>query len=177
VLVIAICAAVVAAGAGGRLAMRLLAVTSPDAQGAITEAEARIGEITAGGTLGFVIFVGLPAGVLIAVLYALAGPLVRGGRLGGAALGAILLVLIGTNEPLRSENPDFNPVGPDWLSILCFVALALALTVAIAARPTRSVTSRRPGPRVLLIGRVALAVVVLAALPFLATNVTDILSS
>ena len=42
--------------------MRLLAITSPDAHGAITEAEATIGEITLGGTLGFVVFVGLPAG-------------------------------------------------------------------------------------------------------------------
>ena len=173
-------AGLIAAGAGGRIVMRLLAITSPDAHGAITEAEARIGEITAGGTLGFVIFVGLPAGALIAVLYAVAGPLVRGGRTGGAVLGAILLILIGTNEPLRSENFDFNLVGPDWLSILCFTALALfqgALTVAIAARLSRGVPSAEPGPRGLLAGRVALAAVVLAALPFLAANVTDILSA
>jgi len=173
-------AGLIAAGAGGRLVMRLLAITSPDAHGAITEAEATIGEITAGGTLGFVLFVGLPAGALLGVLYALAGPLVRGGRAGGAALGAILLILFGTNEPLRSENFDFNLVGPDWLSILCFTALALfqgALTVAIAARLTRGVPSVVPGPRVLLTGRVALAAVVLVALPFLATNIADILSA
>ena len=40
--------------------MRLLAITSPDAHGAITEAEATIGEITLGGTLGFVVFSGSP---------------------------------------------------------------------------------------------------------------------
>ena len=39
-------AGLIAAGAGGRLVMRLLALTSPDAHGAITEAEATIGEIT-----------------------------------------------------------------------------------------------------------------------------------
>ena len=173
-------AGAIAAGAGGRLVMRLLAVTSPDVEGAITEAEATIGEITAGGTLGFVIFVGLPAGALMAVLYGLAGPLVRGGRAGGLALGAILLVLLGTNEPLRSDNFDFNLVGPDWLSVLSFSALALfqgALTVAIAARLSRRVPSVRPGARLLLLGRIALAVVVLAALPFLAVNVGDILSA
>jgi len=173
-------AGLIAAGAGGRLVMRLLAITSPDAHGAITEAEATIGEITLGGSLGFVVFVGLPAGALAGVLYALAGPVVRGGRAGGLALGAILLVLLGTNEPLRSDNFDFNLVGPDWLSVLSFSALALfqgALTVAIAARLSRRVPSVRPGARLLLLGRIALAVVVLAALPFLAVNVGDILSA
>jgi len=172
-------AGLIAAGAGGRLVMRLLAITSPDAHGAITEAEATIGEITLGGSLGFVVFVGLPAGALMGVLYALAGPVVRGGRAGGLALGAILLILAGANEPLRSENFDFNLVGPDWLSVLCFTALALfqgALVVALAARLSRGVPSIEPGPRVLLVGRLALAAVVLVALPFLASNVAEILS-
>ena len=159
--------------------MRLLAITSPDAHGAITEAEATIGEITLGGTLGFVTFVGLPAGALMGALYALAGPVVRGGRAGGLALGAILLILAGANEPLRSDNFDFNLVGPDWLSVLCFTALALfqgALVVALAARLSRGVPSVEPGPRVLLVGRLALAAVVLVALPFVASDVGEILS-
>jgi hypothetical protein len=171
-------AGLVAAGAGGRLVMRLLAITSPDAEFALTEAGARIGEITLGGTLAFVVFIGLPAGALGGALYALAGPLVRGGRAGGAALGAILLVLVGTNEPLRAENFDFNLVGPGWLSVAAFTALALfqgVLTVALAARLSRGVSSRRPGPRAQLVGRLALAAVVLAALPFLAGDVADIL--
>ena len=173
-------AGVIAAGAGGRLVMRLLALTSPDAHGAITEAEATIGEITLGGTIGFVLFVGLPAGALAGVLYGLAGPVVRGGRAGGLALGAILLILAGTVEPLRAENFDFNLVGPDWLSVLCFIALALfqgALVVAIAALLSRGVPSVAPGPRVLLAGRLALAAVVLAALPFTASDVAEILGA
>ena len=146
---------------------------------ALTEAGARIGEITADGTLGFVLFVGLPAGASIGVLYALAGPLVRHGRVGGLALGAILLVLLGSNEPLRAGNFDFILVGPDWLSVLAFTALALfqgALTVAVAARLSRGVPSITPRRRTLQLGRIALAIVVLVALPLLATNVADILS-
>src|SRR4051812_42115826 len=47
-------------GAGGRLAMRLLAVTAgSDAQGALTEADEIVGKITLSGTLGFMIFVGI----------------------------------------------------------------------------------------------------------------------
>src|SRR5438132_336198 len=53
----------VAAGAGGRLVMRLLAVTAgAPAQGRITEAEEVVGRITVGGTIGFIIFVGLLGG-------------------------------------------------------------------------------------------------------------------
>ena len=171
-------AGLIAAGAGGRLVMRLLALTSPDVERALTEAGARIGEVTVDGTLGFVTFVGLPAGALMGVLYALAGPLVRGGRAGGAALGAILLVLAGSNEPLRADNFDFNLVGPDWLSVLAFTVLALfqgALVVALAARLSRGVPSRAPGPRTLLVGRLVLAAAVLVSLPFFAGDVADIL--
>ena len=174
-------AGAIAAGAGGRLVMRLLAVTSPGVEGAITEAEATIGEITAAGTLGFVIFVGLPAGALMALLYGLAGPLVRGGRAGGLALGAILLVLVGTNEPLRSDNFDFNLAGPDWLSVGSFVALALfqgMVAVAIAARLSGYAPAPLPAPaRAVLAGRVAVGVVLVAALPAFLSAVTDILTS
>ena len=101
-------AGVLAAGAGGRLVMRLLAVTSQDVEGSLTEAGETIGEITIGGTLGFIFFTGLAAGLLSGVLYAPVRPLLPPGRLGGVALGALLLVLFGsTIDPLRSDNFDF----------------------------------------------------------------------
>src|SRR5215204_3174458 len=57
-------AGILAAGAGGRLVMRLLAVTAgADAQGRITEAEELVGRITVDGTLGFVIFTALLFGL------------------------------------------------------------------------------------------------------------------
>ena len=173
-------AGLIAAGAGGRVVMRLLAITSPDAEFSITEAGARIGEITLDGTLSFITFVGLPAGLLMGALYALAGPLLPRGRAGGAALGAILLVLVGFSEPLRAENFDFNLVGPDSLSVLAFTALAVfqgVLVVAIAARLSRGVPSVEPGPRTLLVGRLALAGAVLVALPFFAGDVAEILTA
>ncbi|HET8950515.1 MAG TPA: hypothetical protein VFN44_08390 [Solirubrobacteraceae bacterium] len=173
-------AGLIAAGAGGRLVMRLLAITSPDADLALTEAGARIGEITLGGTLGFVVFTGVPAGLLIGVLYALAGALLPPGRAGGLLLGAILLVLVGFAEPLRAENFDFDLVGPDWLSVLAFTALALfqgLLVVALAARLSRGVPSLEPDLRVLLVGRLALAAAVLVSLPFFAGDVADILQA
>jgi hypothetical protein len=169
-------AGVLAAGAGGRLVMRLLALTS-DADGAITEAEARIGEITAGGTLGFIAFAGVPAGLLTGLLYALIAPALPRGRAAGLVLGAVALLLAGwTIDPLRSENFDFNLVGPDWLSVLAFTALALfqgLVTVAIASRLAA------PGaePATSHYGRLALAVACLLSLPGLALAVSDILAA
>ena len=50
-------AGVLAARAGGRIAMRALALTSSDLRGTITEGGAVIGDITIGGTASFILFV------------------------------------------------------------------------------------------------------------------------
>lgn len=170
-------AGVLAAGAGGRLVMRLLAVTSPEGKGSITEAGETVGEITVGGTLGFIFFSGLAAGLISGVLYALVRPVLPPGRAGGAILGALLLVLVGSRlEPLRSDNFDFALVGPDWLAVLSFSVLALfqgMLVVALASR-----WGSPPGGaqgRALTIGRIALAIAALAALPSFVAAVAEIL--
>lgn len=162
--------------------MRLLAVTSPDeSQGAITEGNAVIGEITVDGTLGFIVFVGPATGVLTGLLLVVLGPLLPRGRAGGLALGTVLLVLAGSRiDPLRSDNFDFNLAGPDWLSVGAFVALALfqgMVAVALAARLSRNAPAPRPAPaRAVLGGRVAVGVVLVAALPAFLSAVTDILT-
>jgi hypothetical protein len=176
-------AGVLAAGAGGRLAMRLLAVTSPQSRGELTEAAATIGEITVGGTLSFVIFAAAAAGMLAVVLYVLLGSLLPRGRAGGVTLGLLLLVLAGSRiDPLRADNFDFNLVGPDWLSMLSFSALAVfqgMLVCALAARlnlhPLR-VGGSWWGRRAVTAARVAAAAVALVALPGFVSAVADILS-
>jgi hypothetical protein len=123
------------AGAGGRLVMRLLAVTSPaEAQGRITEAEEVVGEITTDGTIGFILFIGIGGGMLAGVLYMLIRRWLPRGRLSGLAFGALLLVVVGTRiEPLRRDNEDFDLVGPGWLALLAFGALVVVQGMAVAA--------------------------------------------
>jgi hypothetical protein len=144
-------AGVLVAGAGGRLAMRLLAATSGDAaQGQITEAEEVVGEITAGGTIGFVVFTALFFGVGTGALYLLVRRWLPRGRLGGLAYGALLLVVAATRvEPLRRDNLDFDIVGPGWVSVVVFGALVVAHGMAVAALAGRYARSlpllaRRP---------------------------------
>jgi hypothetical protein len=168
---------VLAGGAGGRLVMRLLALTSPASSGMLTEAQARIGEITAGGTLGFFIFVGIPAGVLCTALFAIAGPALPGGRLGGVVLGLVLLVLAGSQlEPLRSDNVDFALVGPDWLSVLAFVVLAIFQGLVTHTLGTRAGVPRT-WPRATAIRAAAVAIPTLLALPSFVLAVGDILTT
>jgi hypothetical protein len=115
-------AGLLAAGAGGRLMMRLLGATSsPDVHGLATEAGETIGEISVGGTLAFLVFVGLPAGFLSGLLYALLAPVLPSGRACGVALGVVLLVLFATRiEPLRPDSIDFLLLDPAWLAVLGF---------------------------------------------------------
>ena len=147
-------AGILAAGAGGRLVMRLLAVTAgPDAQGRITEANEVVGRITADGTLGFVVFNGLPIGLLSAALYLLLRRWLPAGRTGGLAVGVLLLLVAGTRiDPLRANNPDFSLVGPAWLAVAAFVALGLLhgmVVAALAGRYSRALPPLSGQPRVL----------------------------
>ncbi len=169
---VALVAGVLAAGAGGRLLMRLLAVTSPDADGQFTEGGAEIGEITVGGTLGLMAFAGVPAGALAAVLYGLAGSMLPRGRAGGIVLGLALLVLAGAQlEPLRPDNFDFNLVGPSWLSLLAFTALAIFQGMLTWALAGRLGLPSLPAGRVV---RVAAVVVLLVAVPLFVSAVAEI---
>ncbi len=129
-----IAAGVCVMGGGGRLAMRLLAVTGGDAaQGRITEAEEVVGEITVGGTIGFVVFTGIFGGVIAGGSYLLVRRLLPPRWIGGLVFGVGLLVVLGTTvDPLRDENPDFDLVGPGWLAVLVFTAMASAFGVVLA---------------------------------------------
>jgi hypothetical protein len=149
-------AGILAAGAGGRLVMRLLAVTAgADAQGRITEAEQIVGRITVDGTLGFVVLTGLFFGPVSAAAYLLLRRWLPAGRAGGLAFGALLLVVAGTRlEPLRRGNPDFDLVGPGWVSAAAFTALVVfhgALVAALAGRLSRAVPLLAAQPRAIAV--------------------------
>jgi hypothetical protein len=135
--------------------MRLLAVTAGDsAQGRITEADEVVGDVTVGGTIGFVLFGGLFAGLVTALIYTLLRKWLPRGRWGALALGGLLLMTLAVRvEPLRSDNPDFDLVGPDWLAVSAFAALTVLhalVLVAVMARVSRSLPLPRKSRRVAL---------------------------
>jgi hypothetical protein len=175
-------AGILAAGAGGRLVMRLLAVTAgPAAQGRITEAEEVVGRITVDGTIGFVVFTGLFGGLATGFLYLLVRRWLPEGRAGGLVYGALLLVLAATRlDPLRPGNPDFDLVGPGWLSVTAFTALAVfhgVLLAALAARLSRAVPLLGTRPRAILAYAPLLLLLLLPPVPLLlaAVGITAVL--
>src|SRR3989337_1386982 len=98
-------AGLIAGGVGSRIAMRIVAITAGDAdQGAITDAEATVGEITAGGTI-FLIFLSGMAGALGGLLYpAVRRWLADAGRGRGLGVSALLLAIYGS-RPHGGGNP------------------------------------------------------------------------
>ncbi|MEL4318145.1 hypothetical protein WJX64_03940 [Leifsonia sp. YIM 134122] len=129
---------IVASGAGGRLIMRALAATSPEAIGRLTEASEVVGDVTPIGTLAYLLFAGIPFGLGSTVIYFIVHPWLPRGRRRGPAFGLLLLVTIAPfSDPLRADNVDFDIVGPGWLAVALFSVLAVlhgTVVVAIAGR-------------------------------------------
>jgi hypothetical protein len=177
-------AGIVAAGAGGRLVMRLLAVTAGEgAQGGLTEADQVVGRISVGGTLEFVIFTALFFGTATGGAYLMVRRWLPAGRAGGLVYGGLLLVLAGTRlEPLREGNVDFDLVGPGWVSVVAFSALVLfhgMLVAALAGRASRAIPLLARTPRaiaahapLLLLAPLAAVVVLLALVGVIVVLVT-----
>jgi len=134
-----IVAGVLVAGLGGRLVMRVLGATSGGAaQGKLTEADEVVGEITTGGTIGIVIFVGLFGGIITALAFVVvrrwipttAGP-------AGLVAGVLLLGTIGVGDAMSPDNVDFAILRPTWLAVTLIVAVALLFGVTFTALAAR----------------------------------------
>ena len=122
-------------GAGGRLVMRLLAVTAGEAaQGRLTEAHEIVGEITLGGTMSFVGFFGILIGTVIGLSYMAVRRWLPRGIWGGLTFGLGLLLIQGTrSDPLRPDNPDFGIVGPGWLAVIAFSLVVIGYGAVVAS--------------------------------------------
>lgn len=128
-------AGLLVAGLGGRLVMRVLAATSgDDAQGLLTEAEETVGEITLGGTIGFVIFVGLLIPLFSSLVFlALRRVLPQSAWIAGLVFGIVLLGTFGVDDPLSPENIDFAILTPRWLAVALVTATALLFGMTFTA--------------------------------------------
>jgi hypothetical protein len=126
-------------GFGGRLVMRALAATSgSSAQGRTTDAGERVGEITLGGSIGFLIFAGLLIPLASSIVFIpLRRILPRTSWIAGSLLGLLLLATFGVSDPLSPDNVDFVILTPTWLAVtlVCLTAVLFGVTFsAIVAR-------------------------------------------
>lgn len=132
-------AGVLVAGLGGRLLMRVLAATSGNgAQGRLTEADEVVGDITFDGSLGFVIFVGLVIPIAAGFLYLLLRRFVpTAAILAGLVFGVLLLGTFGIDDPMASDNVDFEILSPLWLAVAFITGLSLLFGMTFAALAAR----------------------------------------
>ncbi|MDF1597805.1 MAG: hypothetical protein P1T08_17130 [Acidimicrobiia bacterium] len=119
-------------GLGGRLFMRIAGAAAPDlAQGRTTEAGFTVGEITLGGTMGLVVFVGIFVGIVGAALLLIFRPwLAWAGRWRGFAYG-VLLFAVGSamSDVMNPNNIDFFILGNEVLVVGMIVALFVGFGV------------------------------------------------
>ncbi len=121
-----IAAGIVAGGAGARLFMRIAGAAGGEgAGGATTEAGFTVGEITLGGTLGLIVFVGIFAGIVGAALYVVFRPwLSWAGPWRGVAFGIVLFAVgSATSDVMNPDNFDFVILGNEALIVAMIVAL------------------------------------------------------
>lgn len=132
-------AGVLVAGLGGRLLMRVLAATSGgEAQGRLTEADEVVGDITFDGTLGFVLFIGIAVPVAAGFLYLVVRRFVpTAAILAGLVFGVLLLGTFGIDDPMASDNVDFDILSPLWLAIVSITGLALLFGMTFTALAAR----------------------------------------
>ena len=123
----------VVGGVLGRLGMRLLAVTSPEARGGMTDDQALVGEITLSGTANLFLAV-TSLGALAGLVYlwvrrvlpkSMRGRVLSYGLFTGSVGGALFV----------HDHPsfDFTQLTPDWLTVSMFVALPLLFGIATSA--------------------------------------------
>lgn len=123
---------IVVAGIGGRLVMRLAALLVPVANGAITENDNVIGEITLRGTLALVIFIGLFFGASAGTIWVVVRPWLPGVGVIRALWAAVVAIGLGTFSLIRGGNSDFVVLGYDPVIVGSLVALVGLMGIGLS---------------------------------------------
>jgi hypothetical protein len=117
---------IVVGGGGGRLFMRVAGAAARDAaKGATTEAGFTVGEVTFGGTVALILFIGVFVGVVGAAMYLIFRPwLLWAGRWRGAVFGVVLFAAgSATSDVMNPDNVDFFILGNSVLLVVLIAAL------------------------------------------------------
>ena len=123
---------VVVAGLGGRLAMLVLRLTSPDVVlGQETDDGFVIGEITVAGTYNLLVL-GAAVGFIGAAAYVAVAPWLLGPRWARAATTGVTAGALVGSMLLHDDGLDFTVLEPLWLAIVLFVGLPTVFGVLLA---------------------------------------------
>lgn len=125
-------AGVVIAGIGGRLVMRLATIAVPPATGQLTENGNRVGDITLGGSLGLIVFVGLLFGAFGAIFWAVVSPWIPGRGLRRGLLAMPVAVALGGIGLIQGDNRDFRVLEHSPVVVAMLVGLVAAIGLVLA---------------------------------------------
>ena len=141
-------AGIVVGGVGGRIVMSIAAVLNPTAAGLFTENGEVVGRFTAQGTLALIVFGGLSASALGAVVWVVVSPWLPANGPRRALLMMPISVAIGSFLLIESTNTDFLILGPKPV-ILGLLLVLVALNGAAIAWLDAALERRlaQPGSR------------------------------
>ena len=120
-------------GVLGRLAMRLLTLTSPDElRGRITDDAAIVGDITLGGSIALALFTTF-LGIFGGIGFLAARRALPHSRISRVLLFALLSMSVG-GALLLHDHPsfDFSALQPTWLAVAMFLALPFLYGMLVA---------------------------------------------
>lgn len=117
-------------GIGGRLAMFLLRLTSPDSVGLTSDDGFVIGQVTLSGTVNL-LMLGAAVGLIGAAAYLLVEPWLVGPRWLRELGVAVVAAALAGSLIIHPDGVDFSALGPLWLTIGLFLALPAAFGGAI----------------------------------------------
>jgi hypothetical protein len=128
-----------AGGLFGRIAMRLLVLTSDDrVDGAITDDAAVVNQFTLSGTVGLVFFLAL-GGVALAWLYIGARRSLPASMPLRSTIWAVLVWSVIGSGVFDPDGFDFTQLSPLWLGVVLFSATFLAVGALIPIGVERAV--------------------------------------
>jgi hypothetical protein len=134
-------------GVGGRLVMRVSAIAAPErVTGIPTEAGNRVGDITVGGTLELVIFVGIFSGLFGALAYLATEPWLEWTGRWHVPVFAMGLLAVASPVVIDPDNLDFAILRNRELNVAMFMGLFIAFGLLIGLlRPVIEVWLSRAG--------------------------------
>lgn len=133
-------------GIGSRLFMRVAAATAVDsAQGRLTEAGFRVGEVTVGGSVGLIVFLAVFTCLVGAILLVVFYPwITKAGQWDGVAFGVTLFAIgSASSDVLNPDNIDFRILDNGPLVTSMIVALFVSFGV-VSLRSYRWLGRRLP---------------------------------
>lgn len=123
-------------GIGSRVVMRIAALLVPEAVGLRTENDNVIGEITLGGSLALVVFIGLLATVSLATVWVVISPWLPRTMLRRALVTTPVAVALGAVAIVEGTNPDFVILGHNPIVVVSLLLLIATMAPAMVLADT-----------------------------------------